>query len=116
MPQKIKDLAVKTGSYVTTRDGDTKGRYENVGSILQMDDGSKIILLKRCFNPSAASRLRKDPTKSSSACSTRKNATAAHRDRKPRPPLGPRPARRRGVVIIRTIYLLCYTTTTTDKS
>ena len=51
MPQKIKDLAVKTGSYVN-RDGDTKGRYENVGSILQMDDGSKIILLKRCFNPS----------------------------------------------------------------
>ncbi len=50
MPKKIKDLAVKTGSY-TDRDGQQKGRYENVGHILQMDDSSKIMLLKRTFNP-----------------------------------------------------------------
>lgn len=50
MPKKIKDLAVKTGSY-TDRSGETKVRYENVGSILQMDDGSKMMLLKRSFNP-----------------------------------------------------------------
>lgn len=50
MPRKIKDLAVKTGSY-TNHSGETKGRYENVGSILQMDDGSKMMLLKRSFNP-----------------------------------------------------------------
>lgn len=50
MPRKIKDLAVKTGSY-TNHNGETKGRYENVGSILQMDDGSKMMLLKRSFNP-----------------------------------------------------------------
>mgnify|MGYP000894787971 CR=1 FL=1 len=50
MPRKIKDLAVKTGSY-TDRNGETKNRYENVGSILQMDDGSKMMLLKRSFNP-----------------------------------------------------------------
>lgn len=50
MPKKIKDLAVKTGSY-TNHNGETKGRYENVGSILQMDDGSKMMLLKRSFNP-----------------------------------------------------------------
>lgn len=50
MPHKLKDLAVKTGSY-TTAAGETKGRYENVGHILQMDDGRKIMLLKRTFNP-----------------------------------------------------------------
>ena len=50
MPKKIKDLAVKTGSY-TDRNGQEKGRYENVGSILQMDDGSKMLLLRRSFNP-----------------------------------------------------------------
>lgn len=50
MPKKIKDLAVKTGSY-TDRSGETKVRYENVGSILQMDDGSKMMLLKRSFSP-----------------------------------------------------------------
>lgn len=50
MTHKLKDLAVKTGSY-TDRNGQEKGRYENVGSILQMDDGSKMLLLKRSFNP-----------------------------------------------------------------
>lgn len=47
--KKLYDLAVKTGEY--TRDGETKGRYENVGSVLQMEDGGKMILLKRTFNP-----------------------------------------------------------------
>lgn len=47
--KKIYDLAVRTGSY--EKNGETKGRYENVGSILQMDDGGKMILLKRTFNP-----------------------------------------------------------------
>lgn len=50
MPLKLKDLAVKTGSY-TDRNGETKNRYKNIGSILQLDDGSKIILLDRSFNP-----------------------------------------------------------------
>ena len=48
--KKIKDLAVKTGSY-TDREGKEKGRFENVGSLMQMDDGSQFILLKRTFNP-----------------------------------------------------------------
>lgn len=48
--KKLYDLAVRTGTY-TDRDGNDKGRYENVGSILQLDDGGKMILLKRTFNP-----------------------------------------------------------------
>lgn len=50
MPKKIKDLAVKTGSY-TDRQGVEKGRWQNVGSVLQLDDGGKVILLNRHFNP-----------------------------------------------------------------
>lgn len=50
MPKKIYDLGVKTGTY-TDANGETKGRWENVGSVLQMDDGGKLILLKRSFNP-----------------------------------------------------------------
>lgn len=50
MTRKIYDLAVKIGSY-TDRAGETKGRWENVGSVLQMEDGGKMILLKRSFNP-----------------------------------------------------------------
>lgn len=47
---KLYDLAVKTGEY-TDREGSTKGRYVNVGAILQKDDGGKFIMLERWFNP-----------------------------------------------------------------
>lgn len=44
------DLAVKTGTY---RDGSGsyKGRYENVGMIMEDDKGDQFIVLKRTFNP-----------------------------------------------------------------
>ena len=44
-----KDLAVKTGSY-TDRDGNQKNRYENIGKIMQGQDGL-YLLLKKTFNP-----------------------------------------------------------------
>lgn len=50
MAKKIYDLAVKTGSY-TDRSGQEKGRWKNIGSVLQMDDGGKMILIDRTFNP-----------------------------------------------------------------
>jgi single-stranded DNA-binding protein len=50
MPSKLYDLAVKTGEY-TDQQGQAKGRYENIGAVMQGDDGGKFILLKRTFNP-----------------------------------------------------------------
>lgn len=47
--QKIYDLAVVIGQY--QKDGQTKNRYQNVGAILQKDDGGKFIMLERWFNP-----------------------------------------------------------------
>lgn len=47
--QKVQDLAVKTGTRM--KDGKEVGNYENVGAVLQGDDGQKMILLKRTFNP-----------------------------------------------------------------
>lgn len=47
--KKTHDLAVKTGSYATAS-GEKKGRYENVGMILETDNG-EMMLLKRTFNP-----------------------------------------------------------------
>ncbi len=47
--KKVYDLAVKTGSY--EKNGETKGRYENVGAVMEGNDGNKFIMLKRCFNP-----------------------------------------------------------------
>jgi len=48
--RKTHDLAVKTGTY-TDRNGNEKGRWQNIGRILEMDDGGKVILIDRTFNP-----------------------------------------------------------------
>jgi hypothetical protein len=49
MAHKLYDLTVKTGEY-TNSQGETKGRYENVGSVMQGDNG-QFVILKRTFNP-----------------------------------------------------------------
>ena len=48
--RKVYDLAVKTGEY-TTQAGEKKGRYQNVGSVFEGDDGRQFIMLARWFNP-----------------------------------------------------------------
>lgn len=48
--KKLYDLAVKTGEY-TNAAGENKGRYVNVGAVMQKDDGGKMIFLERTFNP-----------------------------------------------------------------
>ncbi|MBM1853609.1 hypothetical protein [Pseudosulfitobacter pseudonitzschiae] len=44
----VYDLAVKTGEYESN--GQTKGRYENIGKVLRNDNG-QFMLLKKTFNP-----------------------------------------------------------------
>lgn len=51
--KKLYDLAVKTGEY-TNNQGETKGRYDNVGACMQSDDGNKFLFIKRTFNPAGA--------------------------------------------------------------
>jgi len=46
---KLYDVAVKTGSY-TDKSGATKGRYENIGVMMEGDNGP-YLMLKRTFNP-----------------------------------------------------------------
>ena len=47
--KKVYDMAVKTGTY-TDKEGKEKGRYLNVGAVL--DDGNgPFLLLDRTFNP-----------------------------------------------------------------
>lgn len=50
MPQKIRDIAVKTGSY-TDNQGNEKGRWQNVGALMKGDDGNEFIIMQRWFNP-----------------------------------------------------------------
>lgn len=54
MATRIKDLAVKTGEY-TDKNGEKKGRYENIGSIWEGDRG-QFIMLKSTFNPAGVER------------------------------------------------------------
>lgn len=49
MARKLYDLAVKTGSY-TDSQGQTKNRYENIGVVLEGQDGP-YLMMKRTFNP-----------------------------------------------------------------
>lgn len=49
MAKKLYDLSVKTGSY-TDAAGNAKGRYENIGVVLEGDNGP-YLMLKRTFNP-----------------------------------------------------------------
>lgn len=51
--RKIRDVVVKVGEYIDRNTGETKGRFENVGALMQNDDGdgSYFIMLKRTFNP-----------------------------------------------------------------
>ena len=48
--KKVYDLAVVVGSY-TDNQGANKNKYQNVGAVLEKDDGRKFILLERWFNP-----------------------------------------------------------------
>ena len=49
MATKVKDMAVVTGQY--QKDGETKSRYMNVGSMMKSDDGGFFLILDRTFNP-----------------------------------------------------------------
>ena len=48
--KKTYELAVKTGSY-TDQQGREKARWQNVGLIMENEEGKKMILLNRTFNP-----------------------------------------------------------------
>lgn len=48
--KKLYDLAVKTGEY-TDREGNTKGNWLNVGTIMEKDNKGRIIFMDRTFNP-----------------------------------------------------------------
>lgn len=50
MTKKTHDLVVKLGEY-QDRNGETKGRWKNIGSVLKMDDGGTCLVLDRTFNP-----------------------------------------------------------------
>lgn len=54
---KLRDIVVKTGEYQDRTTGETKGRYENVGALMQLENErgkSLFVMLRRTFNPAGA--------------------------------------------------------------
>ena len=47
--KKAYDLTVKIGTYESN--GETKGRYQTIGVMLEKDDGGRFIILEPWFNP-----------------------------------------------------------------
>ena len=56
MAKKLYDLAVKTGEY-KNQSGEMKGSWQNVGAVMQSDDGSKFIMMAKWFNPAGIQDL-----------------------------------------------------------
>jgi hypothetical protein len=56
MAKKLYDLSVKTGEY-KNQSGEMKGRWQNVGAVMQSDDGSKFIMMAKWFNPAGVQDL-----------------------------------------------------------
>lgn len=56
MARKLYDLAVKTGEYQDSQ-GQTKGRWQNVGAVMQNNEGGKFIMLAKWFNPAGVPDL-----------------------------------------------------------
>ena len=52
---KLYDLAVVTSKF-TTRNGEEKSRWENIGAIWENATGNKFIMLKASFNPAGIAR------------------------------------------------------------
>ena len=53
--KKLYDLAVKAGSY-STKDGNEKAVWLNIGAVWQGNDDSKFMLIKAWFNPASIER------------------------------------------------------------
>lgn len=54
MTRKTHDLCVKTGSYESN--GETKGRWMNVGALMEDNEGRPFLMLNACFNPAGIQR------------------------------------------------------------
>ena len=55
MATKLYDLATKTGEYRDNQ-GNMKGRWQNVGAVMQSEDGSQFVMLAAWFNPAGVPR------------------------------------------------------------
>lgn len=56
MAKKVFDLAVKIGEY-TTSNGEKKNRWQNIGAMMQNDDGGQFLMFAKWFNPAGVPDL-----------------------------------------------------------
>jgi hypothetical protein len=85
MPRKLYDVAVKTGEY-QNQQGETKGRWQNVGAVLEFDDGGKAIVLERWFNPAGVANPDNRPNVMLSMFAPKDQQQQAPRQQRQAPP------------------------------
>ena len=56
MAKKLYDLAVVVSTYQDRQTGENKNRYQNVGAVMQSEDGGKFLMLEAWFNPAGVPR------------------------------------------------------------
>ena len=48
--KKVGNLAIKTGEFTPDGADKPKRKYEQVGTLMQNEDGSEFVLIKKCIN------------------------------------------------------------------
>lgn len=81
MTHKTHDLAVKVGEY-TDKQGNTKGRYQNVGALMMGDKGP-FIMLAKWFNPAGVTDSRGGESILISAFEPKQDGQAPRQAQKP---------------------------------
>ena len=56
MAKKLFDLTAKTGEYQDRNSGETKARWQNVGAVMESNDGCMFIMMAAWFNPAGVPR------------------------------------------------------------
>ena len=86
MTRKTHDIAVKTGEY-TNSNGETKGRWQNVGALMEASDGGTFIILERWFNPAGIANPDNRGSVMLSCFEPKKDSRDAYRDKEPSGPM-----------------------------
>ena len=81
MTHKTHDLCVKTGTYTDAR-GDEKGRWMNVGALMEGENGP-FVMLNAAFNPAG---IQREEGRDSILISCFEPQQDAQPDRRPEPP------------------------------
>lgn len=60
MSKKIYDVVARVGSFIDPQSGEEKGKFENVGAVIENSNGGMNLLLSKTFNPAGLAQPDKE--------------------------------------------------------